>query len=145
MRKRKTARQTSIDYGKLAWEVYVQSNERPFKRKFPQEGLLRKVVIRIDRWPGNPHYHVSIKEEANPVWDGERNDWFETFWDDGGRGAEFNCKFWKKENAEAFIKLIWKDWFKPTTHKLVCAATDFTEQKTSLQRKFDRWVAKAGD
>ncbi len=145
MKGRKLVRKLEIDHGKLAWEKYRDDHQLPFKRKFPQEGLLRKVVVRIDRWPGNPHHHVSIKEEANPVWDEERNDWFETFWDDGGRGAEFNCKFWKKQNSEAFVKLIWKDWFKPETHVLVCASTDFTEQKTALQRKFDRWTKKVGD
>ncbi len=141
----KAVRKIEIDHGKLKWEKYVEDHEHPFKRKFPAEGLLRKVVVRVDRWPGNPHFHVSIKEEANPVWDEERSDWFETFWDDNGRGAEFSCKFWKRQNAEAYIKLIWKDWFKPETHKLTCASYEFTESKTTLQRKFDRWTAKAGD
>jgi len=142
---KKLLRRLQVDHGKLKWEKYVEDHEHPFKRKFPAPGLRRKVVVRIDQFPGNPHHHVSIKEECNPVWDEERGDWFDTFWDDGGRGAEFSVKFWKLSNAEAFIKLIWKDWFKPETHRLMCANYEFTESRTSLQRKFDRWTSKVGD
>jgi hypothetical protein len=88
---------------------------------------------------------VSIKEEDNPVWDEELSDWFSTYHDDNGRGAQFSVKFWKKSNAEAFVKLIWKDWFKTQTHQLVCGLFDFTEQKTPMQKKFDKWTSKMGD
>lgn len=133
-----------IDHAKLRWEKYLEDHEFPFKRKFPCKDR-RKVVVRIDQWPGNPHFHVSIKEEENPVWDEERGDWYSTFRDDNGRGAQFSCKFWKMVNADAFIKLIWKDWFKRETHILMCAATEFTETKTALQKRFDKWTSKVGD
>lgn len=141
---KKSAVHREIDHDKLRWERYLEDHHFPLKRKFPGTEL-RKVVVRIDQWPGNPHFHVEIKEEVNPVWDEEKIDWYDTYYDSNGRGAYFSVKFWKKANAEAFIKLIWKDWFKPETHKLVCANYDFTEQRSPLQKKFDKWTAKTGD
>lgn len=141
---RKTSLDERIDHDKRRWEKYREDHSFPLKRKFPCDKR-RKVTVKVNRWPGNPHYHVEIEEEANPVWDEERGDWYETYYDDNGRGSHFSCKFFKSRNADAFIKLIWKDWFKPETHILVCVMAAFTETKTGLQRKFDRWMAKAGD
>lgn len=141
---RKTGLDEQMDHDKRCWEKYLANHPFPLIRKFPGDKP-RKVTVRIDRWPGNPHYHVSIKEEPNPVWDDERADWYETYYDDSGRGAQFSCKFFSPKNADAFIKLIWKDWFKPDTHVLVCEAASFTESKKGLQRKFDKWTKKVGD
>lgn len=141
---KKSSLDERIDHEKRRWEQYLEDHSFPLKRKFPCDKR-RRVIVRVDRWPGNPHHHVSIQEEPNPVWDDERGDWYETYYDSNGRGAEFSCKFFSSRNADAFIKLIWKDWFKPETHVLVCASSAFTETKTALQRKFDRWMKKVGD
>lgn len=141
---KKTPSLDSYDRDKLKWEKYLEDHPFPLKRKFPGKDR-RKVIVRIDQWPGNPHFHVSIKEEENPVWDEEKADWYDTYQDDNGRGAQFSVKFWKRKNADAFIKLIWNDWFKAETHILMCASTEFTETKTALQKRFDKWMTKVGD
>ena len=146
----KTAKRPAIlsDYDReqRAWEAFVEKvgGFHELKRKFPGAEK-REVRVTIQRFEGNPHHHVQIKEEDNPVWDAERGDWWSTFHDSNGRGAQFSCKFFSQANAEKFIKLIWVDWFKPSTHKLEDESTFGRAHSTGLQSKFDKWSAKAGD
>lgn len=146
----KTAKRTAIlkdyDRGAEAWNRFVDrvGGFHLLKRKFPGKAK-REVTVKIHRFPGNPHYHVEIKEEDNPVWDAERADWWSTFHDRNGCGATFSCKFFKLANAEKFVKLIWGDWFKPETHRLEDGDTFGGANSTTLQKKFEKWSAKVGD
>jgi hypothetical protein len=137
---------SDYDRGQRAWLSFVSrvGGFGCLKRKFPGEER-RKVSVRIHQFVGNPHYHVDITEEDNPVWDAERAHWWSTFHDSNGRGATFACKFFRRPNAERFVKLVWDDWFNPATHVLEDSGTFGGAHATTLQRKFEKWSAKIGD
>lgn len=137
---------SDYDRGQRAWLAFVEREGgfQSVQRKFPGKEK-REVSVKIHGFPGNPHYHVEIQEEDNPVWDAERVVWWSTFHDSAGRGASFSCKFFKLSNAEKFVKLIWSDWFKPETHRLEDGDTFGGANSTPLQKKFEKWSSKVGD
>lgn len=144
----KKAKKVLSNYDREAriWSAFVDrvGGYHMLTRKFPGPEK-REVQVSIRQFPGNPHHHVEIAEEDNPVWDDERASWWSTFHDDAGRGARFSCKFFSRGNAEKFVKLIWEDWFKPETHKLEDSGTFSGARTTRLQKKFDQWSSKVGD
>lgn len=54
---------------------HLENIPEPHIYKWPGCERKRTVTVRIMRWPGNPHYHVSVNQEDNPVWNSLPKEW----------------------------------------------------------------------
>jgi len=86
----------------------------PHIRLYPHEGLRRPVRIRIVQL--QRHYHVSIEECRNPVWDGQG--WREPNGDAEGAGRSFHPNFDLYADAKRFIADTVAEHFPAETHQI---------------------------
>jgi hypothetical protein len=89
----------------------------PHLRKFPSDTETRKVTVTISRWGGiwgGGHYHITLREEPNPVWDSRNRDYgdhsvigWRTPEDDlDGMGREFKSVFKTQNAAQSWARGI---------------------------------------
>jgi len=98
----------------------------PHIRLYPHEGLRRPVRIRITQL--QLHYHVSMVEGRNPVWDG--TGWREPNGDAEGAGQSFHPSFDLFADARRFIAETVAEHFPVETHQTdtdISAALDEDE------------------
>ena len=108
---------------------------RPHVRRFPKYGS-RPVDIRIMKFYSiGRHYHVSIHESNNPIWDRKRKAWVTPWSDERGRGRSINEKFNTVEVAEAFVKETVKKNFNGSKY----------EVSYEGEGKFPKWLYRDGD
>ena len=68
---------------------YLKDIPLPHRRFWPGAPRKKSVRIRIMRYYGQgPHYHTSLKEEHNPIWDTIEGTWRESWDDEEGRGRD---------------------------------------------------------
>ena len=107
---------------------YLKDLSKPYKRQFPCDRK-REVLARVSKYYGvGVHYHISITEEENPIWDKKENCW-RTCWDDKSKeteGKRFDDSFIDYDGAEKWIKEIFEKNFSSKTHLL---RFDFEEEK----------------
>ena len=105
----------------------------PHKRKFDDKRRRRKVSVHITTFPGaGVHYHVSLSEEDNPIWNPSKDTWkwmngsnriigWQVAWDDeGARGRHLNSVHSKSlEEAQRWAVETFNREFDPKTHVMI--------------------------
>ena len=112
----------------------IEDCPQPFVRKFPYPRRKRSVRLTVMVWCGiGHHFHTSLREESNPIWNGEA---WQTSWSDPEcDGKSFFEAFETEIEARKWIHYTFDKHFSRKTHKLV----------TDLDQKFVRWFYKEGD
>lgn len=116
---------------------YLKDIPLPHKRRFPSKEEKRQVYVSISKFYGiGIHYHVSLREEDNPILDTskEKPIWREAWDDEEGKGKHFFDKFKTDAEMEDFIKKTQKKEFPKKTHRLSFSDT--------VQK---RWFYRDGD
>lgn len=117
----------------------------PIGSKLPDGTLAKKrqIEIFIMVFSGiGQHFHVSVREEDNPIWNSAPPDWvfskagtWQHAWDDdGGKGKMFSERFARRRDVVAWVKRTVKKHFSMKTHRLVWTSP-----------KVRQWFYKDGD
>jgi hypothetical protein len=80
----------------------------PHIRKYPGNEGPRPVEVSVAQYAGFPHWHVTINESSNPIWD-EATEYWTTAWDDRSeetRGRIFHQQCQTQGEAKNWIALI---------------------------------------
>ena len=135
---RKDEEQPSLLGGKL------EDIPQPILRLFPQARRKRIVTICFTHYAGiGKHVYADVKEEDNPVWNGER--WAEPWHDHEGAGERFSQAFVDSDmsvaynNAAKWAQGIVEEHFPVATHKPIKAGDDLYVARPR------RWHYKDGD
>ena len=80
----------------------------------------RRVYARIGSFTGyGTHFHVTLREEPNPIRDPEDGAWVIAVGDTESEGRERFMKFRRRETAERWARTTFEEEFNSHTHELV--------------------------
>jgi len=99
---------------------YLKDIPEPHKRMFPGEKkrAVKVTVMKYDMVAGGIHYHVTMEEGSNPIWDSSVEDW-RGAWDDDDLGGAIEHETTDTiGQATDFIKRVWSEKFSDDTHYL---------------------------
>lgn len=115
---------------------YLREIPEPHRRKWPESKERRTVSVSLGRFTGFPHWHVTIREEDNPIWDsrdaaewkrpGEAIGWT-LCWDDHSaerKGKTFDGTFDSQSEAMRFIEQVTQEYFPLETHRVFINCED---------------------
>lgn len=89
---------------------------QPLRRMWPGARRKRRVRLQMLVWWGiGRHYHTSLEEEDNSVWDGEQ--WCVPWNDQEGKGQHLNDIFVTEKAARNWVRRMMRKHF--PKHRLV--------------------------
>jgi hypothetical protein len=123
----------------------------PFVRLFDDKRRRRRVTIQIYSWvglcPGATHYHVTMREEDNPVLGfkefGGKEEWrWIVYWDDIEAEGQVECSSGLPDEAHvwSWIKRTWKEMFSSKTHRVEFMYREYQKKfRKATARLINKW------
>ncbi len=103
--------------GRYGWADYhggeLSEITPPHIRFFDVSRRKREVTVSVMMFYGiGQHYHVTLRQQENPVWNRRYHRWQSLRYDKGSEGRRVDTKFDSYEEAETFIRRVMR-WVFP--------------------------------